>query len=126
MIANGIKASCRTTVLTAIFSGLASFLAVAQSNNPNPLLNTVPGEAQGADISTTSPFLMEPDAQIKGDRIKEETFKSLPAGQNQNWNLDIGRFQPKINDDPNGVAPDLEGDYSGMRFRLPLRGGLRQ
>lgn len=113
-------------MLTAIFSGLASFVAMAQSNSPNPPLNTVPGEAPGTGAGTISPFLMEPDAQIKGDRIKDETFKSLPAGQNQNWNLDIGRFQPKINDDPNGVAPDLEGDYSGMRLRLPLRGGLRQ
>mgnify|MGYP007073204953 CR=1 FL=1 len=126
MISIGINAAVRETILATVLAGLASSSAFSQSQDQPVPLYSPPVAAPEAGISTTSPFLMEPDAQLKGDRIKDETFNSQPAGQNQNWNLDIGRFQPKINDDPNRVAPDLEGDYSGLRLRLPLRGGLRQ
>lgn len=121
-----IKTLCRQAILAAFLTASASSSAYAQANGPSAPLNTTPGATPQDGAGAISPFLMEPEAQIKGDRIKEETFNSQPTGQNQNWNLDIGRFQPKINDDPNRVAPDLEEDYSGIRLRLPLRGGLRQ
>lgn len=75
---------------------------------------------------TPSPFLLEPEAQIRGDNIKSQTYNSQPAGENKNWNLDIGRFQPPVNEDPNRLADDLEGSYSGMRLRLPFRGRTEQ
>lgn len=81
-------------------------------------------QSQNTAPAQPSPFLLEPEFKVKGDEIKSQTYRSQPAGQNQNWNLDIGRFQPKFEDDPNKLAPDLEGNYSGMRLRLPLRGGL--
>ncbi|GBE43970.1 hypothetical protein BMS3Bbin10_02054 [bacterium BMS3Bbin10] len=70
-----------------------------------------------------SQFLIEPEAEIKGDRIKQQTYRSQAVGQNRNWDLDIGRFQAPINEDPNQLADDLtNSDFSGMRLRLPFRG----
>lgn len=90
--------------------------ATADSATP-PIVNPSAG---------SSPFLLDPGAQIEGDRIKRETYRSQPAGQNQNWNLDIGRFQPQVDDDPNQLADDLKENYSGMRLRLPFRGGTER
>ncbi|MDA7947614.1 MAG: hypothetical protein MPJ78_09055 [Hyphomicrobiaceae bacterium] len=74
-----------------------------------------------------SSFIIEPDAQIKGDQIKQRTYRSQAVGKNRNWDLDIGRFQPLINEDPSGLAEDIEdNDYSGMRLRLPFRGRTGQ
>ena len=74
-----------------------------------------------------SEFLMEPDAQIKGFNIKQRTFRSQAVGQNKAWDLDIGRFQGGIDEDPNHVFEDLDNDtYSGMRLRLPFRGRTGQ
>jgi hypothetical protein len=80
-----------------------------------------------------SQFLLDPDAQIKGDTIKQQTFRSDPAGQNKNWNLDIGRFQGDYRVDPNSVVSpsraleDLDNDtFSGVRLRLPFRGRTGQ
>ena len=83
----------------------------------------------GADASSPSSgeagsqFLIEPEVGIKGDRIKRQTYRSQAAGQNRNWNLDIGRFQAPTNEDPNQLADDLtNSNFSGMRLRLPFRG----
>ena len=87
------------------------------------------GEGQGSTANPGPPssFIIEPDAQIEGDRIKQQTYRSQAVGKNRNWDLDIGRFQPPINEDPNGLAEDLEdNDYSGMRLRLPFRGRTGQ
>jgi hypothetical protein len=86
-----------------------------------------PGGNSVPSGETPSQFLMDPEAQIKGNDIKRKTYRSQPAGQNQNWNLDIGRFQPPINEDPNQLAEDLEdSNYSGVRLRLPFRGRTNQ
>ena len=70
-----------------------------------------------------SEFLIDPEAQIKGENIKQHTYRSDPAGQNKNWNLDIGRFQDEYKDDPNRISDKLDNDsFSGMRLRLPFRG----
>ncbi len=72
-----------------------------------------------------SQFLIEPEAEIMGDRIKLQTYRSQAVGQNKNWDLDIGRFQAPINEDPSGLADDLTNStFSGMRLRLPFRGGM--
>jgi len=107
--------------------GIATLLlyGFAQSANAQvPQPDLVPENTQQA--APASPFLLEPEVEIKGDEIKRETYRSQSAGQNQNWNLDIGRFQPKINDDPNDLIDDDKQGYSGMRLRLPLRGGIGQ
>lgn len=93
--------------------------ATAQAQLPEPVPESTLQPAP-------SPFLLEPEPEIEGNRIKSETYRTQPTGQNQNWNLDIGRFQPKINDDPNGLAQDDKQGYSGLRLRLPLRGGISQ
>ena len=72
-------------------------------------------------------FLIEPEAQIKGDNIKQHTFRSQAVGQNKNWDLDIGRFQGDYKEDPNRALEDLDSDtFSGMRLRLPFRGRTEQ
>lgn len=115
--------SLRLIVMTIAIAGLGT-AAHAQTVRG---LNEAPGAQRSSDVTGDAPplFLGEPEAQIKGDKIKRETFRSQPAGQNQNWNLDIGRFQPPIHDDPNQVADDLTENYSGMRLRLPFRGGTK-
>ena len=87
------------------------------------------GDSQGSPASSGPPssFIIEPEAQIEGDRIKQQTYRSQAIGKNRNWDLDIGRFQAPIDEDPNGVAEDLEdNNYSGMRLRLPFRGRTGQ
>ncbi|MEM8743128.1 MAG: hypothetical protein AAGF14_00680 [Pseudomonadota bacterium] len=87
-----------------------------------------PGTGE-APPSTGAPssFIIEPDAQIQGDQIKQQTYRSQSVGKNQNWDLDIGRFQAPYNEDPAGLAEDIEdSDYSGMRLRLPFRGRTGQ
>jgi hypothetical protein len=75
----------------------------------------------------SSQFLIEPETQIKGDVIKQKTYRTDPAGQNQNWNLDIGRFQGDYTEDTDHTLKDLDNDtFSGMRLRLPFRGGMGQ
>jgi len=70
-----------------------------------------------------SEFLIDPEAQIKGENNKLHTYRSDPAGQNKNWNLDIGRFQDEYKEDPNRIAEELDKDsFSGVRLRLPFRG----
>ena len=106
----------------------------AMSSSPNaqtvrgldaPEVNSGPPAA--ADADTAPSFLIEPDAQIKGNQIKQKTYRSQAIGRNKNLDLDIGGFQAPINEDPNQLAEDLEdSSYSGMRLRLPLRGRTRQ
>lgn len=118
---------CRTSQ-KILFAAALSFACAAPASAQSikgdigagggPAASSLPSE------DTLSPFLIEPDAAIQGNLIKQQTYRSQAAGQNRNWNLDIGRFQTPIDEDPNKLADDLtEGNYSGMRFRLPFRGG---
>lgn len=100
---------------------------------PNATAQTVrgldsPGTGEAPpSAGAPSSFIIEPDAQIKGDQIKQQTYRSQSVGKNQNWDLDIGRFQAPYNEDPAGLAEDIEdSDYSGMRLRLPFRGRTGQ
>ncbi len=117
------------TSLQILFAAAVTFACAApvsaQSvkgvNSPDEALAASPNPSDGA----LSLFLLEPEAEIQGNRIKQQTYRSQAAGQNKNWNLDIGRFQEPVNEDPNQLAEELrEGNFSGMRFRLPFRGGL--
>lgn len=70
-----------------------------------------------------SDFLIDPDAEIKGENNRLHTYRTDPAGQNKNWNLDIGRFQDEYKEDPNRISEELDNDsFSGVRLRLPFRG----
>ena len=111
----------------AALAGGMSF-AVAQSVQGLPNNATANPAPQGAPaVQLPSEFLIEPDAQIEGLNIKQHTFRSQAVGKNKTWDLDIGRFQGEIEEDPNRVFEDLDNDtYSGMRLRLPFRGGTRQ
>lgn len=81
----------------------------------------------GIDADKPSSFLIEPEAEIKGDQIKRRTYRSQAVGQNKNWDLDIGGFQAPVDEDPNRLVEDLEdSNYSGMRLRLPFRGRTGQ
>ncbi len=124
--------SCRKIFYVA---GLA--LALAGQYTPGNAQNVRGLNENSVSGGTTQPalppsegasqFLIEPEAQIKGDTIKQKTYRSDPAGQNQNWNLDIGRFQGDYNEDPKSAldAPDND-TFSGVRLRLPFRGGTEQ
>lgn len=107
---------------------LTSVMSNAQAQVPAPTAE--PGTAnlpENTSREPTSPFLIEPDAQLKGDKIKQQTYKSQPAGENQNWNLDIGRFQEPIDTNPPLTDSEkLNENYTGMRLRLPLRGKTRE
>ena len=108
--------------MTALAGAMSS--AVAQSGpggNDNAAANAAPAGVPA--IQAPSDFLMEPDAQIEGLNIKQRTYRSQAVGQNKAWDLDIGRFQGEIDQDPNRVYEDLDNNtYSGMRLRLPFRG----
>ena len=109
--------------LTFACAAPAGAQSVQGVNNPGgaPAASSLPS---GDPLSL---FLLEPEAEIKGNRIKQQTYRSQAAGQNKNWNLDIGRFQAPVNEDPNQLADDLtEGNFSGMRLRLPFRGGMNR
>jgi len=109
--------------LTFACAAPAGAQSVQGVNNPGgaPAASSLPS---GDPLSL---FLLEPEAEIKGNRIKQQTYRSQAAGQNRNWNLDIGRFQAPVNEDPNQLADDLtEGNFSGMRLRLPFRGGMNR
>lgn len=115
------RRSPQVLILAALALALAA-PSVAQSvkglDAPGGADASSPSQGEG-----TSQFLIEPEAEIKGDRIKQQTYRSQAVGQNRNWDLDIGRFQAPINEDPNQFADDLtNSDFSGMRLRLPFRG----
>lgn len=123
----------RTLLATVVgpiaFAGLLAVLSwphtpEARAQNVDTTAESAAGTAPAQPEQ--SPFLLEPEVQIKGDNIKSQTYNTQPAGQNKNWNLDIGRFQPQVNEDPNRLADDLDTDYSGMRLRLPFRGRTGQ
>ncbi len=112
-------------LLVSLILALAGAYAPVYSQNiKNPNDNGGNAAQKSTPVSETpSQFLIEPEAQIKGDRIKNQTYRTQQAGQNKNWDLDIGRFQPPITDEPDQFAVDPEIDtYTGMRLRLPFRG----
>ena len=114
------------TVTVSIAVWPSSALAQNVPEVPNhAAAETAPGAVPA--IQAPSEFLIEPDAQIKGLNIKQKTFRSQAVGQNKGWDLDIGRFQEGIDEDPNSVFEDLDNDtYSGMRLRLPFLGGTKK
>lgn len=110
-------------------SALAAAPYAAQAQTVRGLDSPGVGDTQGSSANSGPPssFIIEPEAQIEGDRIKQQTYRSQAIGKNRNWDLDIGRFQAPIDEDPNGLAEDLEdSNYSGMRLRLPFRGRTGQ
>lgn len=112
-------------LLVSLTLALAGAYAPAYSQNIKDLNENGGNAAQKSPPlnETPSQFLIEPETQIKGDRIKNQTYRTQQAGQNKNWDLDIGRFQPPITDEPDQFAVDPEIDtYTGMRLRLPFRG----
>ena len=116
--------------LIAAMAALAGGMSYAGAQSVQGLPdNAAANRAPGGAPATQEPsqFLIEPGTQIEGDNIKQQTFRSQAAGQNRNWNLDIGRFQGGIDEDPNRVFEDLDNDtYSGLRLRLPFRGRTGQ
>jgi len=114
------------TVMAAFTVWVSSSVAQTVPGLPdNAAANTVSGAAPV--IQVPSEFLIEPDAQIKGLSIKQKTYRSQAVGQNKAWDLDIGRFQGGIEEDPNRVFEDLDNEtYSGMRLRLPFLGGTKK
>lgn len=123
-------------LLASLALVLAGAYAPVAAQNVKGLDDNIGGGATQYTLPSgegPSQFLIDPDAQIKGDTIKQQTFRSDPAGQNKNWNLDIGRFQGDYRVDPNSVVPpsraleDLDNDtFSGVRLRLPFRGRTGQ
>ena len=114
-----IHISALSALLVAI--AVSAFPSWSQAQNVKGVGTEESKDSATPPLIELSPFLLEPEVQIRGDQIKQETYRSQPAGQGQNWNLDIGRFQSPINEDPNDLAQDLEQPYSGMRLRLPFR-----
>lgn len=103
--------------------------APAAAQNVQGLNDNSGGAARPAQppVEGPSQFIIEPEAQIKGDTIKQQTYRSDPAGQNKNWNLDIGRFQGDYKENPNRALESQDNDtFSGMRLRLPFRGRTGQ
>jgi hypothetical protein len=123
-------------LLASLALVLAGPYAPVAAQNIKGLNDNIGGDATQHTLPSgegPSQFLIDPDAQIKGDAIKQQTFRSDPAGQNKNWNLDIGRFQGDYRVDPNSVVSpsraleDLDNDtFSGVRLRLPFRGRTGQ
>jgi hypothetical protein len=121
--------SLRLSLITAMAALIVWVSPAGAQNIPalpdNAAATTAPGAEP--DIQVPSEFLIEPDAQIKGLAIKQKTYRSQAVGQNKGWDLDIGRFQGGIDEDPNRVFEDLDNDtYSGMRLRLPFLGGTKK
>ena len=112
-------------LLVSLVLALAGAYAPADAQNVKGLKDNDGDAAQKAPPLSEMPsqFLLEPEAQIKGDTIKNQTYRTQQAGQNKNWDLDIGRFQPPITDEPEQFTEDPVIDtYTGMRLRLPFRG----
>lgn len=111
--------------MSALAGGMSSAVAQNVQGVPdNAAANSAPGGVPA--IQMPSEFLMEPDAQIEGFNIKQQTYRSKAVGQNKAWDLDIGRFQGRYDEDPNNLNNAVqeldEETYSGMRLRLPFRG----
>jgi hypothetical protein len=117
-------------LLVALILALAGAYAPVYSQNIKDLNENGGNAAQKSTpvSETPSQFLIEPEAQIKGDRIKKQTYRTQQVGQNKNWDLDMGRFQGKLDEDPNNphsnrTIEDVNRDtFTGMRLRLPFRG----
>lgn len=120
---------CRASPQFFVLAALALIWSAPVCAQSVKGLDTPNGGAAGPPLlsgETPSQFLIEPEAEIEGDKIKQQTYRSQAAGQNRNWNLDIGRFQAPVNQDPNQLADDpADSAFSGMRFRLPFRGGIK-
>ncbi len=117
-------------LLVSLILALAGAYAPVYSQNIKGLNENGGNAAQKSTpvSETPSQFLIEPEAQIKGDRIKKQTYRTQQVGQNKNWDLDMGRFQGKLDEDPNNphsnrTIEDVNRDtFTGMRLRLPFRG----
>jgi len=117
-------------LLVSLILALAGAYAPVYSQNIKGLNENGGNAAQKSPPLSEPPsqFLIEPEAQIKGDKIKNQTYRTQQAGQNKNWDLDIGRFQGKLDEDPNNprsnrTIEDVNRDtFTGMRLRLPFRG----
>ncbi len=75
--------------------------------------------------TSPEPTILDYKAEQEGEAIKSQTYRSTPIGSNQNWSLDIGRFQSGGPDDPVSLderLDQLHQGYAGMRLRVPLRG----
>lgn len=87
-----------------------------------------PAVAQQPDPPVLQPgyspaLTLDPDAQRQADQIRKEQYKSDTIGQGGNLSLDIGKFVTEP-DPIERSMPDVQEDsYTGMRLRLPLRGG---
>ena len=125
MLTSFRKLKSTAVLLLALSAFVPATVAQTVKGIDDPEVGT--GQQPAIGGGSPSSFLIEPDAQIKGEKIKRQTYRSQSVGQNKNWDLDIGRFQAPINEDPNRLMEDIDdSNYSGMRLRLPLGGRARQ
>lgn len=105
-----------TISLAAVMAVTGAGLAFSQSN-----------EAQRSPpprtTETKDGFQVDPIIEQQADRIKQQTYRSRGVGEQKTWNLDIGRFQDNIPEPRQDFLDEPIGSYSGLRLRMPLRGG---
>lgn len=102
---------------------LAAAALLALSAAPLPAQTLQPSSPDYVPPSAGS--LIDPQVQRDADEIKKQTWRSAPAGEQGNWTLDIGRFEEDKDEEQDlreRISEDVES-YSGMRLRLPLKGG---
>lgn len=107
------------------FTPVAAAALLFAGTATSALAQTAPSQPP-SDLSTLPPStLVDPQAEKDAARIKSQTWRSAPVGQNKNWNLDIGHFKEDKSleqDLRQRIDEDVDA-YSGMRLRLPLKGG---
>ncbi|MEC9368628.1 MAG: hypothetical protein VX871_08035 [Pseudomonadota bacterium] len=102
---------------------LAAILAAALGLTVTPApAQDQPNPAPIAPVYAPS-MALDPDAQRRADQIRREQYKSETIGQGGNLSLDVGKFVTDTNPVERSLPDVQEESYTGMRLRLPLKGG---
>lgn len=90
--------------------------ATAQSSPGQPPPQTGPDSRPAGTI-------LNRDAPITEQEIrKNRSYRSRGVGERNKWNLDIGGFSEELKARPEELPNEPIGNYSGFRFRVPLKG----
>lgn len=94
-------------------------------------LTAAPAQAQALpglpppDYFPPKSYILDPQLEKDAEKIKSQTYRSKPIGQQQKWNLDIGYFDREYSEeavDPRERLEEQDDGFAGIRLSVPLTG----